>query len=283
MGFLAKAGAFPLHIWLPTAHPAAPAPASGVLSGVIIKSGIFGLLVLSTQVFRFQALWGNLMLCLGLVTMVLGAVLAVCSIDLKRTLACSSVSQIGFILVGIGMQCLLGEEGAVAASGTLLHVVNHSSIKFILFPMAGVIYCAAHRLDLNQLRGFGRGKPWLMVIAAIPMLSLAGVPGFGGYVSKTLLHEAMVEYIHHGGGALYAAAEWVFLITGGLTVAYLLKLFITLFVERPLGDQSWPRGERYMTRTSGLTLSCCAAALLPLGLLPNGVMEPILPNLRFPS
>ena len=96
-GFAAKAGSFPLHIWLPTAHPAAPAPASAVLSGVIIKTGVFGILVLSTQVFRYDYTWGMLMLALGVITMVLGAVLAVFSIDLKRTFACSSVSQIGFI------------------------------------------------------------------------------------------------------------------------------------------------------------------------------------------
>ncbi len=274
VGFLAKAGSFPLHIWLPTAHPAAPAPASAVLSGVIIKSGVFGLLAVSVQVFRFQIPWGRLILILGLVTMVLGAVLAVFSTDLKRTLACSSVSQIGFILVGVAMQTLLGAEGVLAAEGTVLHLFNHASIKLILFPVAGVIYCTAHSYDLNQIRGFGRNKPWLAVITAIPMLSLAGVPGFSGYVSKTLLHESMVEYIASlGGSALYTAAEWVFLITGGLTVAYLLKLFIAIFVEKPLPGTALERGGRYMTRTSGVTLTVCAAALIPLGLLPNRLME----------
>lgn len=275
VGFLAKAGAFPLHIWLPTAHPAAPAPASGVLSGVIIKSGIFGLLAVSTQVFRFQTLWGNLILILGLITMVVGAVLAVFSIDLKRTLACSSVSQIGFILVGVGMQCLLGAEGAAAASGTVLHLVNHASIKLILFPAAGVIYCSTHQFDLNRIRGFGRGKPWLMAVMAVPMLSLAGVPGFSGYVSKTLLHESLVEYIHLLGGSVwYTAAEWVFLLTGGLTVAYLLKLFVAVFLEPPPEGAEWAGKKKYQTLTSGLTLGCCAAALIPLGLFPNGLMEP---------
>lgn len=279
VGFAAKAGVFPLHIWLPTAHPAAPAPASGVLSGVILKAGVFGILVVSTQLFRFQTLWGNLLLVLGLITMVLGAVLALFSVDLKRILACSSVSQIGFILVGIAMQCLLGEHGVLAAEGTMLHLVNHASIKLILFPAAGVIYCSLHSFDLNRIRGFGRDKPWLMAIVLIPVLSLAGVPGFSGYVSKTLLHESMVEYIHLLDGsplltAVYTGAEWIFLFTGGLTCAYLLKLFTAVFLEPP------PRGRQpghkvYMSRTSGLTLSCCALAILPLGLLPHKLMEPL--------
>ncbi len=279
VGFAAKAGAFPLHIWLPTAHPAAPAPASGVLSGVILKAGVFGILAVSTQVFRFQTVWGNLLLAIGLVTMVLGAVLALFSVDLKRTLACSSISQIGFILTGIAMQCLLGEHGVVAAAGTMLHLVNHASIKLILFPAAGVIYCCLHSFDLNRIRGFGRDKPWLSAIVLIPTLSLAGVPGFSGYVSKTLLHESMVEYIHLVEGsplleAVYTGAEWIFLLTGGLTCAYLLKLFTAVFLEPP------PRGcapghKVYMSRTSGLTLSCLALALLPLGLLPHRLMEPL--------
>ena len=228
VGFAAKAGSFPLHIWLPTAHPAAPAPASAVLSGVIIKTGVFGILVLSTQVFRYHHIWGMLMLVLGVITMVLGAVLAVFSVDLKRTFACSSVSQIGFILTGIAMQCLLGEHNALAVDGTLLHIVNHASVKLILFPAAGVIYCTTHTFDFNKIRGFGKGKPLLMLVMGIPMASLAGVPGLNGYVSKTLLHESIVEYIHlvPETATLFTCVEWAFLFAGGLTAAYMLKVFI---------------------------------------------------------
>ena len=108
-GFGAKAGMFPLHIWLPKAHPVAPAPASALLSGVLTKSGVWGILAISCNIFRHDPAWGTLILTLGTVTMVLGAVLATFSIDLKRTLACSSMSQIGFVLVGVGMMGILGE------------------------------------------------------------------------------------------------------------------------------------------------------------------------------
>ena len=275
VGFAAKAGSFPLHIWLPTAHPAAPAPASAVLSGVIIKTGVFGILVLSTQVFRYDYTWGMLMLVLGVITMVLGAVLAVFSIDLKRTFACSSVSQIGFILTGIAMQCLLGHHNALAVDGTLLHIVNHASVKLILFPAAGVIYCTTHTFDFNKIRGFGKGKPLLMLVMAIPMASLAGVPGLNGYVSKTLLHESIVEYIHlvPETAALFTAVEWAFLFAGGLTAAYMLKVFVCLFVQSPAEGAKWIFHKEYASKLSIGTLLCLVAVMPVLGLLPNQIMD----------
>ena len=109
-GFGAKAGAFPLHIWLPKAHPVAPAPASALLSGILTKAGMYGILILSSYLFLGSSAWGSMILIIGVCTMVVGAVLALFSVDLKRTLACSSVSQIGFILVGVGMSGLLAEE-----------------------------------------------------------------------------------------------------------------------------------------------------------------------------
>ena len=275
VGFAAKAGSFPLHIWLPTAHPAAPAPASAVLSGVIIKTGVFGILVLSTQVFRYDYSWGVLMLVLGVITMVLGAVLAVFSVDLKRTFACSSVSQIGFILTGIAMQCLLGSHNALAVDGTLLHIVNHASVKLILFPAAGVIYCTTHTFDFNKIRGFGRGKPLLMLVMGIPMASLAGVPGLNGYVSKTLLHESIVEYIHlvPEMAAVFTFVEWAFLFAGGLTAAYMLKVFICLFVQPSAEGVHWEAADHYASKLSMGTLSCLAAVMPVLGLMPNRIMD----------
>ena len=214
-GFGAKAGMFPLHIWLPKAHPVAPAPASALLSGILTKSGVFGVLILSRYLFWTDLGWNRVILALGLVTMALGAVLAVFSIDLKRTLACSSMSQIGFILVGAAMQGYLSGENALAAWGTVLHMLNHSLIKLVLFVAAGVVYHGTHSLNLNDIRGWGRNKPWLKTVFFIGAASIAGVPVFSGYVSKTLLHESIVEYIHvleHAGAPANAfhAVEWVF-------------------------------------------------------------------------
>lgn len=271
-GFGAKAGAFPLHIWLPKAHPVAPAPASALLSGILTKTGIFGILAVSCHLFLYDRAWGSLILGIGVLTMFGGALLAVFSIDLKRTLACSSMSQIGFILVGIGMQGL-SEENLTAVHGTLLHMVNHSLIKLVLFMAAGVIFMNAHALDLNEIRGFGRKKPFLKSIFLTGALAIGGIPLFGGYISKTLLHESILEY---GGSGLMKAVEIIFLISGGLTVSYMTKLFVAVFVEKNRDDRkqaAFDQKKPYMNPESGFALGVSALVLLIWGLFPHTLMD----------
>ena len=283
-GFGAKAGMFPLHIWLPKAHPVAPAPASALLSGILTKSGVFGVIVVSANIFRGSAAWGNLLLILALITMLGGAVLAVFSVNLKRTLACSSMSQIGFILTGIAMSCLLGHENALAARGALLYMVNHSLFKLILFMAAGVIYMNLHKLNLNDVRGFGRGKPLLHFAFLMGAVGLMGVPGFSGYVSKTLIHEGIVEYVHllsHEGqtasAVLYTVAEWIYLFSGGLTGAYMIKLYICLFWQKHPTEQLFYDAENrtYMHGLSALALTASALLVPVLGMTPNLTMDAI--------
>lgn len=284
IGFGAKAGAFPLHVWLPKAHPAAPAPASALLSGVLTKTGVFGILILTLYLFAGSAGWGTLILILGVCTMVLGAVLALFSVNLKRTLACSSASQIGFILVGIGMSGLLGEENGLAVRGSLLHMVNHSLIKLTLFLAAGVIFMNLHKLNLNDIRGFGRKKPLLNYIFLMGALGIGGIPLWNGYVSKTLIHEAIVEYtmLLTGGakGILSASAlkgiEWSFLISGGLTIAYMAKLYVAIFVEKnedaALQEKFDSQKGNYMNAANSIALAISATLLPVMGLLPEQVM-----------
>ncbi|MBD5454534.1 MAG: NADH dehydrogenase [Lachnospiraceae bacterium] len=273
VGFGAKAGAFPLHIWLPKAHPIAPAPASALLSGILTKTGIFGILIVSCKMFYCDAAWGSLILGIGVLTMFGGAFLAVFSVDLKRTLACSSMSQIGFILVGIGMQGLLGEENMLAVHGTFLHMVNHSMIKLVLFMAAGVVFMNTHALDLNEIRGFGRKKPLLKVIFLVGALAIGGIPLFSGYISKTLLHESIVEY---GGGALIKTVEVIFLISGGLTLAYMTKLFMAVFVESNQDaekQKKYDDNKQYMNKVSGFALTVSAIVLFLWGLIPHLTMD----------
>ena len=268
-GFGAKAGMFPLHIWLPKAHPVAPAPASALLSGVLTKSGIWGIVAISANIFRYDPKWGTVILALGTVTMVLGAVLALFSIDLKRTLACSSMSQIGFVLVGVGMMGLLGEENALAARGALLHMVNHSLFKLVLFECAGVVYFNLHQLDLNEIRGFGRGK-WLLNLAfLLGAAGIGGIPLLNGYVSKTLLHEAIVEGVAEYGWML-KGVEWLFLLSGGMTLAYMTKLYVCIFIEK--GENTFEK-KRYMTLLSAIAVLLPAAGLPALGLTASRSMD----------
>lgn len=288
-GFGAKAGMFPLHIWLPKAHPVAPAPASALLSGVLTKAGVFGVIVLTARIFVGDVLWGTVLLTLGVLTMTGGAVLALCSIDLKRTLACSSMSQIGFILIGVGMQSLLAEHGQLAAWGSVLHMTNHSLIKLALFMAAGVVYLRVHTLDLNEIRGFGRTKKVLKFVFAMGALGIAGVPLWNGYISKTLLHESIVEYhallLAEGsamevffGPAMIKGIEWIFLFSGGLTVAYMLKLFVCIFVEKNTEEKKQKQFDadiHYLSPLSSVVLMISAMILPIMGCLPKKIMQPI--------
>ena len=282
-GFIAKAGAIPLHIWLPKAHPVAPAPASALLSGILTKTGIYGLLCVSCNLLLHDSKWGSLMLIMGTFTMFLGALLAMFSIDLKRTLACSSMSQIGFILVGVGMQGLLGEENALAARGTLLHMMNHSLIKLVLFMVAGVVYMNLHKLDLNEIRGFGKKKPLLNILFLTGALCIGGIPLFNGYVSKTLLHESIVEFYNYlrecSGGVNYYFSpggikliEWTFLISGGMTLAYMTKLYVCIFIQKNHDDEKQAKYDgmkKYMNVQSAVALSISAILLPIIGVIPN--------------
>ncbi len=276
LGFGAKAGMFPLHFWLPMAHPVAPAPASALLSGVLTKCGVFGIIVTSCEIFRNDIRWGKLVVGLGAVNMLWGAILGVFSVDLKRTLACSSVSQIGFILTGIGMCSILGEHNALASRGVMLHMLNHSMIKLTLFLLAGVVAMNRHTLDLNRLRGSCRGNKPLMFAFLMGGLSVAGIPGFSGYVSKTLLHESIVEGVDilqafSGDGVALKVVEWVFLVSGGLTLAYISKLFYTLFILPPK-ESTEPLRMKPLSAVSVLLPAC----LMPLlGLTPNITMDKI--------
>jgi hydrogenase-4 component B len=283
---------YPLHVWLPIAHPAAPAPASALLSGIITKTGIFGVIVISANIFLHDGYWGFVILMFGVVTMLCGGILAVFSVDLKRTLACSSMSQLGFIFVGIGMQGLLGEENALAVRGTMLHMFNHSNLKLVLFMAAGVVVMNLHKLNLNDVRGFGRKKPLLMYTFLMGSLGIGGIPLFNGYISKTLIHESIVEYIElleegHAGATfalasgesaviLFKVIEWLFIITGAMTVAYMTKLFIALFVEKnndPSVQAAFDEKRHYCSKVTGAVLAVSATVLPILGLFPYRTLD----------
>ena len=274
VGFGVKAGMYPLHTWLPQAHSVAPAPASAMLSAVITKAGIFGIIVVSCNIFLHDAQWGLAIVIFGTLSMVTGAVLAVFSNNIKRTLACSSVSQLGFVIIGIGMQCMLGEHNALAVRGTVLHMFNHSLLKLALFMGVGVIYVCMHTFDLNKLRGFGRKKPVLWFVFGMGLLGLAGVPLFNGYISKTLIHESIVEYIGMMptqtilAGTLQTV-EALFTFAGGLTLAYMLKLFVAIFIEKnPENQEKLDAKKKYMSKLT-MTVLIIAGAILPIiGMLP---------------
>lgn len=275
VGFGAKSGAFPMHIWLPKAHPVAPAPASALLSGILTKTGIFGILLISTYLMVGQFSFFHFLMIVGTITMLLGGILGILSINLKRTIACSSVSQIGFILVGIAMMGLLAEHNAHAARGTFLHMMNHSLFKLTLFMAAGVVYMNIHELDFNKIRGFGKKKPLLHFIFLCGSLGIAGIPGFSGYISKSLLHEAILEGLEEF--PYLSVIEKLFLLAGGMTVCYMLKIYIALFIEKNQDTSLQKKydaiGSKYMNPFSKITLTICALVIPVLGLSSHATMD----------
>ena len=150
-------------------------------------------------------------------------------------------------------------------------MMNHSLVKLTLFLLAGVVYCNTHALDLNQIRGFGRGKPLLHILFLCGACSLAGIPGFLGYISKTLVHESLVELAAESGSLGVTAVEWLFLFSGGLTAAYLTKIYAALFWQKPAAST----GRTWGTPATTAALILAALPLPVLGLLPHMLAEPV--------
>ncbi|MBU4219187.1 MAG: proton-conducting membrane transporter [Actinobacteria bacterium] len=256
-GFGVKAGMVPLHVWLPLAHPAAPSPASALLSGVMIKAGAYGFLRIigtfqvgapahsgmgmvasgageaghAAQVPVFmhnlQTL-GWVIIWFGILTMVVGMVLALVQDNAKRLLAYSSISQMGYILMGLGVGAYMGAEGGMGLAGGIYHIVNHSLFKSLLFLGVGAVYYMTHVLEISRLGGLWRKMPVTCALTCIGGLGIMGMPLFNGFASKTLLHHAVVEALGVGGGWM-RAVDIIFMVAAGGTVCYVAKLLILTF------------------------------------------------------
>lgn len=244
-GFGVKAGIIPLHIWLPRAHPVAPAPASALLSALMIKTGAYGffrfLYLLLTapegsSLLGYQQTFGYLFIWIGAVTMFVGALLGILNNSMKKILAYSSISQMGYILFGLGTGAFLGPDGATALAGAWLHVINHAFFKSFLFLLAGAVVLHTGELDLNKLGGLRQKMPWTFAFFLVAAGAITGVPGLSGYVSKTLIHEAILEAYHIYDWPILLWLERIFVITGGLTAAYITKIWLKTFLGKPRQD-----------------------------------------------
>ena len=300
-GFGVKAGMVPLHIWLPDAHPAAPSPASALLSGVMIKAGAYGILrtVLSflqspasheaghvaegaahaagglaadVRMLGFAVIW------IAVATMFIGMLLALVQSDIKRTLAYSSVSQMGYILFGVGCLGYLGGEGAMGMGGSLYHIINHALFKGCLFLAAGSVLFCTHELDMFKLGGLWRRMPLTTLFWCIAALGIMGIPLGNGFVSKTLLHHAILESHHLAEGARLATAGWVkaaeimFIITSGGTIGYITKMTYYTFFRLP--DQE--HGAHLEHVREAPTWMLFGSGLLAAGVLCNGLFPGLL-------
>ena len=198
LGFGAKAGIVPLHIWLPEAHPAAPSPVSALMSGVMLKMAIYGLLRVTFDLLgQPQWWWGLAVLALGLFSAFYGIIFAAAQTDMKRLLAWSSIENIGLIFTGLGLTIIFHALGmpslaALALIATLYHCLNHALIKSLLFLGTGAVLHATGERNLGRLGGLIHRMPWVAWLTLIGALAIAGVPPLNGFVSEWLLLQAFL-------------------------------------------------------------------------------------------
>ncbi|MEL5864790.1 complex I subunit 5 family protein [Clostridium cochlearium] len=270
-GFGIKAGMFPLHIWLPKAHPAAPAPASAVLSGVLLKTGIFGIMITSQIITPNDKNISLAILILGFITMFLGGFLALFQRNIKRILAYSSMSQMGYILVAIGLMGILEEHKYMAFYGTTYHIINHMIFKVLLFMGAGVIYMYLHELSINHIGGFGKNKKLLKFLFFIGICGITAMPGFNGFISKNIIHHALIESKMLYKSLWISFADIIFVLSSGFTVAYLLKIFMALFIEE--GVASNYKGKIKISKVTFFPMIILAFMTIFLGVRGDLVMK----------
>jgi formate hydrogenlyase subunit 3/multisubunit Na+/H+ antiporter MnhD subunit len=244
IGFGSKAGFVPFHIWLPEAHPAAPSPVSALMSGVMLKTGIYGILRILTFLGPPHLWWGYLLLAIGLVSGILGVLFAIAQHDLKRLLAYSSVENIGIIALGLGLGILgvvwrLPVLEVLGFGGGLLHVINHALFKGLLFMGAGCVQHGAGTRQIDSLGGLTKRMPWTGVTFLIGAVAICGLPPLNGFASEFLIYMGGF----HGVGLARSAAAGSLLIIGlaligGLAAACFTKAFGVVF----LGEPRSPRG-----------------------------------------
>lgn len=197
-GFGAKAGILPLHIWLPEAHPAAPSPVSALMSGVMLKTAIYGLLRISFDLLHAQqGWWGVLLLSIGLATALFGVVFSAVQTDMKRLLAYSSIENIGLLFVGIGLGILFKAYAmlalsALALTAALYHVLSHAFFKSLLFMCTGSVLHATGERNFGKLGGLMRTMPWVAWLCLIGVLASSGLPPLSGFVSEWLLLQSFL-------------------------------------------------------------------------------------------
>lgn len=248
IGLLLKAGIMPLHIWLPRAHPAAPSPVSALMSGVMIKTALYGLILVSmTWLHAAEAGWGLVLALLGIGSAVPGARLSSQETGLKRILAYSSIDNMGLMVLCAGVSLIARAGGEAALSGlamtaALLQAWNHCLFKSALFQGAGAVLYAAHTDNLNQLGGLLRRLPWTGLFFLCALLSLMALPPWGGFTSEWMMFMALAHAASAGAhswmGLIAVTGILALVFTGAFTVLSSLRIFGIGFLAEPRSVQA---------------------------------------------
>lgn len=239
-----KAGVFPLHFWLPPAHAAAPSHVSAILSGVLLKLGIYGLVRFLWIVPNPSLWWGELVLILGAVSAVVGVAFALGQHDVKRLLAYHSIENIGIILLGLGLAVMGKSTGnatwmTLGLGGALLHVWNHGLFKGLLFLAAGAVVHATHTREIDHLGGLSKSMPITAACFLVGAVAICGLPPMNGFVSEWCIYLGLFESYrqsHGSAGVLAAAATVVLGLIGALALACFVKVYGAVFLGEPRSD-----------------------------------------------
>ncbi|MHB1131771.1 MAG: hydrogenase 4 subunit B [Chloroflexota bacterium] len=283
VAFGTKAGVIPLHVWLPRAHPAAPSHVSALMSGVMIKVALYGLLRVGWElVGPGPAWWGVLILALGTVSAVLGVLYALMEHDLKRLLAYHSVENIGIILMGFGAAFLLAAESqpiaaALALMAGLYHTLNHAVFKSLLFLGAGAVQQAAQTRDLEKLGGLLRRMPWTGATFLVGAASISALPPLNGFVSEWLTFQSLLSLAVLGpvAGVGAAVCAGLLALTGGLAAFCFVKAFGIAFLGMPRSQKAVAAKE--VAPSMRLAMAFLALLCFALGLLPAAVVRLLAP------
>lgn len=278
-GFGMKAGLFPMHVWLPEAHPAAPSHVSALMSGVMIKTGVYGILRVTAALGEQPLLHtaGVILLAAGVVTGLWGVILAAMQNDVKRLLAYSSIENVGVILIGLGVAALGKSSGnqlvaLCGVTGALLHTLNHSLFKSLLFFGAGNILSQTHTTSLDALGGLAKHMPLTAILFLTGTAAICALPPLNGFVSELLIYLGMLDGIASGSNVLASAAGLAALaLIGGLVVLAFTKLYGTVFLGSPRTHEVAESSEADTFRIAAMALPL--AGILFVGLFPRAAVS----------
>jgi len=280
IGFGTKAGIVPLHTWLPEAHPAAPSNISSLMSGVMIKVGIYGILRIVIDILGVgPEWWGTAIILIGAVTSVLGILYATVESDIKRLLAYCSVENIGIILLGIGASMVLASNGlyklsAIAMTAGLYHTLNHAVYKGLLFLGTGSLVHATHTKNLEDMGGLIKLMPYTAFFFLIGSLSICALPFFNGFVSEWLTYQSLLSNFQAMSATAKIAAPLggaALAFSGALAVACFVKAFGIPFLGLPRSDHATGAKESPPSMLAGMAI--LALLCLVLGLFPGHTIK----------
>jgi hydrogenase-4 component B len=282
VGFGTKAGIIPLHLWLPRAHPIAPSPVSALMSGIMLKTAVYGFVRFAFDFLAGGPLWsGYPVLVAGAVSGLLGVLYAIGEHDLKRLLAYHSVENIGIIYLGLGtslifLACHAPLWAALALVAALLHTFNHGLFKSLLFLGSGAISHATHTVDMEELGGLQRRMPFTGLTFLIACCSIVGLPLFNGFVSEWLTFRSFLAGASLAGTKAQVVLPLmvgVLALIGGLAAACFIKVFGVAFLGRPRSTEAERAIEAPLAMRGGMTF--LAAGCLLIGILPGVLLKPL--------